>query len=71
MLWLGVNMTKAGVNENGETIYNVEIPESTYSLSFTNKALETLYIDYSGGDKRFIPVDNEIGTLYDVIDTQN
>lgn len=66
--WPGVSMVKTGVNEKGEAVYSVEIPQSTTRLCFTNKAAETRYIDFDGTDTNYTAVDNGTGSFYEVIE---
>ncbi|MBR2716044.1 MAG: starch-binding protein, partial [Ruminococcus sp.] len=66
--WPGVSMVKIGVNEKGEDIYSLEIPQSTLKLCFTNNAAETLYIDFNGTDKNYTAIDNGTGSFYEIIE---
>lgn len=70
----GKPMTLVGEDENGISIYTVEVTEYATQLAFncglnTNMISETLRIDYDGGDKTCTPVNNDIGTLFEVIVT--
>ena len=66
--WPGVAMTPVGVDESGYAIYTVEVPEGITRLAFNYGNSETLRIDYAGGDKTYCPVENELGTLYDLVE---
>lgn len=53
--WPGVPMNNAGLNDFGETIYTLDIPENATYVIFTNGTLQTVDIPYSGGKVKFYP----------------
>ena len=54
--WPGKAMTNAGVNEYGETMYTLDIPQGATYIIFTNGSVQTTDISYKGGEVRYYPI---------------
>lgn len=54
--WPGKAMVNAGVNEYGETMYTLDIPQGATYIIFTNGSVQTTDISYKGGEVRYYPI---------------
>ncbi|MBQ8001355.1 MAG: starch-binding protein [Ruminococcus sp.] len=51
--WPGVPMTISSVNDYGQSVYVLQIPQDAEYIIFTNGSVQTADIPYSGGEKRY------------------
>lgn len=52
-VWPGSKMSPLSVNEFGESVYTFELPDSVQHIIFTNGSVQTVDIDYTGGEVRY------------------
>ncbi len=71
----GVLMTPYRVNEEGVTVYEIQVPEEVTKIAFNNGffstdiGAETLRIDFGGKDTHYCPVNNDLGSMYSLTET--
>ncbi len=73
--WPGVPMTACGVNEQGETVYCVEVPYGVTQVSFSNISNgayceETVRIGFNNKDTVYYGIRNEGITLHEVAEKE-
>lgn len=54
--WPGTPMNGIGLNDFGESLYTLEIPENAQYIIFTNGSSQTVDILYEGGNCRYYPL---------------
>ncbi len=54
--WPGAPMQSIGLNDFGESLYNLQIPQNAQYIIFTNGTNQTVDIQYSGGVCRYYPL---------------
>lgn len=66
--WPGVLMTECGTNEQGETVYTIEVPEGVTLISFNNGFVETLRTEFDNRDTHYCPVDNGAESFFELVE---